>query len=167
LIPADPLIPERDALKRLRKRWVEVNRDLVDPPENAKFSLARDEPGGELRFRVRAHVTRPFSFRPWLPGVLEAEERLLDSSGRWQVRKLRHESDLTVVDRFSDGSPLLSEAHTQGAPLMHGLSIQLKPYMDSSEERGTDPETGLKGPAFYRALEWNRDTGWGDLTLLR
>lgn len=160
-IPVDEHLKPETAFEKSKKRWLEANQDLALPTETT--------------YRIREgvlEVTIPLAkgaveFRPWLPGVSQVRIAIRSPEDKsWRSRRLAREQDYFSVTEFPSTSFLLAEAHTQGAPFVHGIGMCLHPQMDETEERSTDPATGLSGPAFYRTLSWNERTGWGNLFLL-
>jgi Clostripain family len=144
---------------RFQARWEDLNQDLP-VPENLAVAFE-----GEWTTVSGPSGSAPWRLRPWMAGVKVVR---LDYAGGARPRReiYRHQRDFISARRFPESSFLLSEAHTQGAPFVHGLGILLHPLMNLEEVKSEDRYSGLKGPAAYKALEWNRRTKWGDLTLL-
>lgn len=163
-IEADEQLEAGAALETLRRQWEAANLDLDMP--DLQFELSGTD-GRERRLIVRGSVLKPASIRVWLPGTRRVELGLLGPDGTWTRAGLSRSRDYFSAARFPAGSFLLSEAHSQGAPFIHGIGVNMKPLMDDTEVRAEDPVTGLKGPGLYRAASWNRATGWGDLILLK
>lgn len=166
-IQGDNHLEEKNVVSAMTKRWEEANKDL-GLPGGLKFLLEYDKRGSRI-FVVKGKVNKTTLVRPWLPGV-RAVQLLTRKSylSRWKTSVTEtREKDYVSVDSFPAGSFMISEAHTQGAPFIHGIGISLKPMMDDQEDRGIDPVTGLAGPAFYKSLMWNQQTHWGDLVLFR
>ena len=159
-VQRDPYVVEAKAKDHFLARWDDANQDLDQPEVEVEFEGKWARISGDAG-------TAPFVVRPWLAGVKEVRLEYHAASGRTRSRTFRRQRDFISATDFGKGSFLLSEAHTQGAPFIHGLGILLYPLMQDDEVRSEDRVTGLKGPAAYRALDWNRKTGWGDLTLLR
>lgn len=159
-IQRDPYVPDAKAKERFLEHWEETNEDL-DLPDALQIKL---EPEW---VQVRGLTGRAvFSLRPWLPGVKTIHIDYKTASG-WQRETMTHDRDYVSVKDFPAESLFVAEAHTQGAPLIHGIGVLLHPLMKTDEERGEDPVTHLAGPDAYRALGWNRETGWGDLILFQ
>lgn len=154
---------KKKALERLEKRWKENNQDLRLP--NVKMKLKYE--GKRLLLVISGQTTTGFWFRPWLPGVKHFETGFVakrrTNKHLFVRQKYSRKKDYFYVDTFPCESFLLSEAHSQGAPFIHGIGINLKPEMNDDEEHGFDPYLNLRGPNLYRASQWNKDTGWGDL----
>ena len=164
-IQADSIVPLEKALETIQTRWNEANQDLP-PLKEPTFAIQNQ--GSERVFSVRYSHPRGTSYvRPWLPGTLWAEVEYTDTKGQAIEMRFTRTRDWVSVPAFPATSFLVSEAHTFGAPFIHGVGINFKPLMNSSEERATDPLNGLKGPDLYRSLRWNEVTGWGDLVLLK
>ena len=159
-VQRDPYVPETKALEHFEQLWDDANQDLTQP----KLQYALE--GDWIRI---AGETGPaaFAVRPWLPGVKEVRLEYLPAGGDAKAEVFKRERDWVSATRFGPRSFLLGEAHTQGAPFIHGLGILLHPLMQDDEIKSEDRLTGLRGPAAYRALGWNRETGWGELTLLK
>lgn len=146
----------------IKKRWNANNQDLLYQQPQLIFTL-----DGE-NFLVSARVGQEdLILRPWLPGVTHIE--LFTSSERevWNHKRVFREEDWISTRDFPSQSFLISEAHTQGAPFIHGVGINMEQSMDVSEERAVDPITGLVGRDYYRAAKWNKKTGWADLIFSR
>ena len=159
-IPVDEFLKPQKALSEMTKRWKDANRDLAAPGDQS-FDV------NDGYFEVLTPIDSTFSVRPWLAGVRSARVATRDREiGAMQETVLRRESDFFSVDRFPETSFMVAEAHTSGAPFVHGVGINFHPLMDETEERAVDQRTGKKGPAYYRATKWNERTGWGDLILL-
>ncbi len=159
LIDADELISEKKVLKVLKKRWMAMNQDQ-SLPKNLTYKMQKIN--SELYFSVSGVAKRDLDLRVWLPGALSVKVQI---EGKVE-QVFTRDQDYTYNDHFSASSFMLSEAHTQGAPFIHGIGIGFKPLMDKKEVRGTDSITGAVGPAFYLETEWSRRTGWGELILL-
>lgn len=97
---------------------------------------------------------------------------------RWISKTLTRAKSYFAAYDFPSTSFLVSEAHSQGAPFIHGIGIMFKPLMDENEERGIEDgyignttqqerDSHTKGPDYYRHTTWNKATGWGDLILLK
>ena len=163
-IDADGLLPPETALKEIRRIWNEMNQDQVFP-ENLRYDVVKvQSPSGRDReFIVSGELSAPLRFRPWLPGaqfyVLTTEDGKGDPL---RITRSRSE-DFLLADRFPKTSFLISEAHTQGAPFIHGIGILLYPGMKAELNRAVDPLTKSTGRDFYRETAWSRATGWGDL----
>ncbi|MBI3558278.1 MAG: hypothetical protein HY074_18580 [Deltaproteobacteria bacterium] len=163
-LEGDENMSEQDALPSFKKAWQAANQDLpgLDALELAVVR-SREQPS----YLVRGTVTAPLELRPWLPGTRHIRLSYIDREGNWQRRSFKRDEDYVAVTEFPPSSVLLAEAHSQGAPFIHGLGIDFFPLMEENEERSEDAASGLSGPAFYKFLSWNRRTGWGDLILLR
>jgi len=167
-IEADEHFKSAQALKTLRRQWEEANLDLAPRDLHFEFQDKNTPGGGRARWLiVRGSVRKPVSLRVWLPGTQRVELALLDRSGSWSRTGLSRSRDYFSAAQFSSGSFLLGESHSQGAPFIHGVGVNMKPLMDNNEVRAEDPRTGLRGPGLYRATRWNQVTGWGDLVLVR
>lgn len=160
-IPVDEHLKPETAFEKVKKRWLEANQDLALPPQ----TTYRVKDG---IFEITLPLAdNPVEFRPWLPGTDQVRIGVRSPKNkRWKSRRLTREQDYFSVSEFPTSSFMLAEAHTQGAPFIHGIGMCLNPLMDETEERSTDPDSGLSGPAFYRSLSWNKRTGWGELFLL-
>lgn len=166
-IDSDGLIQGNKTLEAVKGRWAEANQDLALPADLSCRLVDIPSPSGRDReFVVAGNLTAPLRFRPWLAGTQYFTLALTGGDGRTRRTTRSRDQDFFVADRFPPGSPLVAEAHTQGAPFLHGLGIVLYPDMDETMERAVDPETGLKGPAFYRSTAFSRSTGWGEVMLL-
>jgi len=166
-IDADGLLPEETALKELRQRWLEANQDQ-SLPDTLTYDLVRipNPSGRDREFVVTGEISQPLRFRPWLAGTQYFVLTLDSGDGTpKRITRSRNE-DFFVVDRFPKTSFLVSEAHTQGVPFIHGIGIMLYPQMTAAMDRTVDPITESTGQDFYRETAWNRATGWGDLMLL-
>ena len=154
----DPYVPEAKAKEHFLIRWDDNNQDL-DTPDKLEIAFDGDwvKVSGETG-------KKPFQVRPWLAGVKEV--KLEYPSGKVRTQTFKHQRDYVSVTEFGKESFLLSEAHTQGAPFVHGLGITLHPFMKEDEVKSEDRVTGLKGPAAYRALQWNQVTKWAEATLV-
>ncbi len=165
-IDADGLLPPDSALKNIKEQWLESNQDQ-SLPDTLHYDLVQiPSPSGRDReFVVSGEITRPLHFRPWLAGtqyfILTAD----NGEDSKRITRSRNE-DFFVVDRFPKTSFLVSEAHTQGVPFIHGIGILLYPQMTAEMDRTEDPITKSTGQDFYRETAWNRATGWGDLLFL-
>lgn len=159
-IPIDEFLDSKKVLSEMTKRWKDVNRDF-SAPSGQRFQATA------THFEVITPVTRTFKVRPWLSGVRRARvaTRGLEV-GDFTEKTLERESDFFSVDRFPESSFMVAEAHTTGAPFVHGVGIGFHPLMDDTEERAVDWRTGAKGPTYYRSTKWNQRTGWGELILL-
>lgn len=168
MIQADPYIASKKMLlAKATERFKAVNQDLKLPKE-LKYSI--EVRGAERYLAVQGRVDSTFRLRVWLPGTLEVRLQRSNRLARpddWPAQTLTRDRDVVETDQFPSTSFLLSEAHTQGAPFIHGIGINLKPWMDYDEENGADPTTGLEGPDAYRMLQWSRKTGWADAILFR
>jgi hypothetical protein len=154
----DPYVPEAKQKEQFLIRWDDNNQDL-DVPEQLEIVFDADW------VKVSGETGKaPFQVRPWLAGVKEVKLEYPGGKGRAQT--FRHQRDYVSATAFGKESFLLSEAHTQGAPFIHGLGIALHPFMKDDEVKSEDRVTGLKGPAAYRALKWNQETKWADATLV-
>ncbi len=163
-LQADSVVQMEKALEVLKGRWLEANQDL-NLPTKASYEVSDR---GERTFVVRLKSPkRAVHVRPWLPGTLWAEISYVDDEGETVRERFTRSSDLVSVPSFPRSSYLISEAHSFGAPFIHGIGVNFNPLMNEEEDRATDPITGLAGPDLYRSLEWNRRTGWGDLILLK
>lgn len=161
-IDADGLLSPDTAFKEIKAQWLEMNQD-IDLPANLQYDLVKIPPTGRDReFIVSGEISRLLRFRPWLPGaqyfILTTEKG--EKSSR--ITRSRKE-DFFFVKHFPKTSFLVSEAHTQGVPFVHGIGIMLYPLMTAQMDRAIDPITKSTGRDFYRETAWNRDTGWGDL----
>lgn len=166
LIQADEIlfskIKKEKALERLKLRWEDNNKDL-ELTENLKMRFRKTDKS--LWLIISGHTSKGFTFRPWLPGTKQVKIKVLKKL-QFISKTYNRKKDYLFVGHFPKTSFLLSEAHTHGAPFIHGIGITLKPEMDYNEERAFDPYLGLKGPDLYRKLKWNEHTGWADLVLL-
>jgi len=152
----------KKVLAKLKKRWVENNQEFRSKHRKLNFTVRNRE------FVVSGLVPKTGIFvRPWLPGVLEVKLSVKDSSNVWKKTRYMREKDYFSVTKFPTTSFLVAEAHTQGAPFIHGVGINLKPLMNKKEERAVDLIRGLKGSDLYRANSWNKKTGWADLILFK
>lgn len=162
-----PNTAREDALKVAVASWKALNQDLklpdtlsydvVDFRENrkAKRELIIKCPDGALK--------KPVTFRPWLAGARYANLVLVDPAGQISTRKLFRDKDYISVKDFPGTGFILSEAHTQGAPFVHGIAIMCDPSMKDSAEDIPDPITGKSGQEFYKMTSWSQRTGWGEL----
>jgi hypothetical protein len=165
-IDADGLLPEETALSEIRQRWLEANQDQIFP-DTLRYDLVRipNPSGRDREFVVTGEISRPLRFRPWLAGT-QYFILTVDGGGAPKRITRSRDADFFVVDRFPKTSFLVSEAHTQGVPFIHGIGIMLYPRMTAAMDRTVDPITKSAGQDFYRETAWNRATGWGDLMLL-
>ncbi len=166
-VDSDGLVSGNKTLEDIKARWSEANQGLAQPP-TLSFSLV-DIPspsGRDREFVVTGNLTDPFHFRPWLAGTQYFSQSQTDAKGQTRRTTFSREKDYFVADRFPNSSFLVAEAHTQGAPFLHGVGIVLYPDMPESMDRAKDPATGLAGPYLYRSMAFSRRTGWGDVSLL-
>jgi hypothetical protein len=171
LIQADELMTTKEPselLPKMKSKWEAINQDL-DLPKDLEIDIIQSKSRGNpvRTLRIRGPVLHAIELRPWLPGTRKALLKVQDVQGQWAEKKLSEKSDGVFVRSFPRSSFILSEAHSFGAPFVHGLGINLNPLMDENEERASDPFNGLAGPALYRSGAWNQATGWGDLILLK
>ncbi len=166
-VDTDGLLTGNKTLENIKTRWKEANLGLPQPPGLSFNLVGIPSPSGRDReFVVSGNLTGSYRFRPWLAGTQYYTLSQTGADNR-TVRVTRaRESDVFVADRFPSTSFLVSEAHTQGAPFLHGVGMLLYPEMDETMERAKDPATGLAGPRLYRAMPFSRRTGWGEATLL-
>lgn len=165
-----PYLQQGRVLRDIQQAWREANQDL-DLPAGLTCDLADigdgRNPGRELIVRCPEGVLKkPVELRPWLAGAKYIILKTFDRKGRATERKLTKGKDYFSVRKFPETSFMISEAHNQGAPFIHGVGLVLNPGMKPEFERSRDPATGLSGPAFYRTTAWNKRTGWGDLTFI-
>jgi len=166
-IDADGLLPEETAFKDVKERWLEANQDQSLPDAlNYDLVKAAGGTGRDRELIVSGEITRPFSFRPWLAGTQYFILTVGGGDGAPKRITRSRDEDFFVADRFPKTSFLVSEGHTQGVPLIHGIGIMLYPQMTAAMDRTEDPITKSTGRDFYRETAWNRATGWGDLMLL-
>ncbi len=166
IIQADEHLKPEQALTQLTKNWTELNQDLA-LPSGLSLRVAEHRVKGKLyrRLIVAGALDAPLTVRPWMPGARLVRVRTMDADGEWTEKSHKRTYDAVSVRSFPESSFLISEAHSQGAPFIHGVGVTLKPLMTLDEEEATDPINGLRGPELYRAGAWNQATGWGDLTL--
>lgn len=166
VIESDGLMPEADALTDIKKRWLDTHLDL-GLPGNLQYELRRipDQEIDDREFIVRGQVDRPLTLRPWQTGATYVILKAKDLRGRVRVQSWRRDKDWLAAERFPASSFLLSEAHSQGLPFIHGVGLVLYPEMNATMDRSLDPQSGLAGPDFYRTLRWNARTGWSGLML--
>jgi hypothetical protein len=162
-IDADGLIPPDTALKDIKELWFEMNQDQV-LPETLHYDVVKvPSPSGRDReFVVSGEITGPLRFRPWLAGA-QYFVLTTDKGGEPKRITRSRDEDFFLVDRFPKTSFLVSEAHTQGVPFIHGIGIVLYPRLTAEMDRTVDPITKSTGREFYRETAWNRVTGWGNL----
>jgi len=166
-IDSDGFLPPEKALKSISDKWQENNQDFALPSDLRYELVAIRSP--ELRdreFIVSGELAAPLVLRPWLPGTQYYTLSTVGHDNATHRLTRSREQDYIVAERFPDTSFLLAEAHTQGAPFIHGVGLLLHPRMDASMERSTDPLSGRTGADLYRDTAWNRATGWGDIMLL-
>lgn len=167
MIEADEHYDSAEALEILKQQWESANPDLASGALHFEFQDKAAQSGDQARWLiVRGEVTKPMALRVWLPGTQRVKLALLDRNGSWHRTTLTRRQDYISASQFPRSSFLVGEAHSQGAPFIHGIGVNMKPLMDNTEERANDPLTGLLGPALYRSTRWNQATGWGDLILL-
>jgi len=158
-IEAYPHSQRPKALEDTRGAWKALNQDL-NLPETLTYDLHDFQEKREPRreFAVRAPdgaLKKPVTFRPWLAGAKYFVLTTVDKDGQASTRKLFKDKDYITVSDFPETSFLVSEAHDQGAPFIHGIGIAVD----------TGAIAGVPQQAPYSATSWNRDTGWGDLVL--
>jgi hypothetical protein len=157
------------ALEDIKTAWKDLNQDL-SLPDTLTYDVSdfRENRQTKREFIVRCPdgaLKKPLTFRPWLAGAKYAVLTIVDKAGRISVRRLFREKDYITVAGFPDTSFLVSEAHSQGAPFIHGVGLLLNPGMKSDFEHSLDQTTGLTGDASYKTMAWNKRTGWADLIL--
>lgn len=166
-IEVSPFRPKDKALNDIRAAWNSLNQDLTLPDAlTYDISDFREEKRSKREFIVRCSdggMKKPFTFRPWFPGSKYAVLTAVDKGGQVSTRKFFRERDYISVTEFPETSFMVSEAHNQGAPFIHGISLLLDPEMGRAAGAG---EFGAPtDPGLYRATAWSKKTGWGDLIL--
>jgi hypothetical protein len=162
LIEADPFINIDEVGKKVLDRWLENNHDLLIDYDFYYDLIAIDS---KNYFVIKGAVNAPFKFRPWLPGV---KNIIIETQYKnWARTSYTKEFDYFYTTEFPESSFLVSEAHTQGVPFIHGIGIMMKPHMKRNEIRGENTrDPSIKGQDYYKSLSWNQNTGWGDLILI-
>ena len=155
-IEAYPHLKKEKALSGAREAWNRLNQDLNLPDtftyDISEFTEKRDT---KREFIVRCTdgaLKRPVTFRVWLPGAQYAVLTTVDKDGRVAERKFFRDKDYLSVQEFPEKSFLVSEAHAQGAPFIHGIGICIDPGMKAEAESVS-----------YAGTAWNNRTGWGSL----
>jgi hypothetical protein len=153
-IEVSPFQQQDKALGDMKAAWSALNQDLNLPPDSLIYSISdsRENKKSKREFIVRCPdgaMKRPLTFRPWFAGSKYAVLTAVDKDAQVSTRKFFRERDYVSVTEFPETSFMVSEAHSQGAPFVHGIGLQLAP---------ADPDR-------YKSTAWNKKTGWGDLIL--
>lgn len=113
-----------DPVEELKREWMRINSDLR-LPEGIKFEVVDLGPKDPSRkeFIVRGNVEDMVSFRPWLGNSAYSTLTTYDAQGYKCVRRYPRENFYFSADRFPETSFLVAEAHGQGEPLAHGVSM--------------------------------------------
>jgi hypothetical protein len=157
-IEVSPFQQRDKALGAVKAAWNALNQDL-SLPDSLTYDLSdfREDKKSKREFIVRCSdgaMKKPLTFRPWFAGSKYAVLTAVDKDGKVSTRKLFRERDYVSVTEFPETSFMVSEAHSQGVPFVHGIGIALDP--GRSQTMPTDPN-------LYKATSWNKRTGWGDI----
>jgi hypothetical protein len=165
-IEVSPFQPQDKALGHIKAAWNDLNQDL-SLPDTLTYDISdfRENKRSKREFIVRCPdgaLKKPLTFRPWFAGSKYAVLTSVDKDGQVSNKKFFRERDYISVTEFPETSFMISEAHNQGAPFMHGIGILLYPGMGRGSAAGP---TAPADPNLYRATAWNSRTGWADLIL--
>ena len=140
-----PYLAQDQARGRIEAAWKEANQGL-SLPEGLVYDVVDSGSGAGLKreFVVKGQVKEPLRFRPWLPGTTYCILKIVDTQGYSAVQAHTKEQSYFFVDRFPKESFMAGEAHSQGAPFIHGIGLAFEP--------------GTKAGS-----AWNKLTGWGEL----
>jgi hypothetical protein len=158
-----PYLQKDRALGEMKAAWQGLNQDLQLPAALA-FDISDfwedKRPRREFIVRCPDGVMKsPVRFRPWAAGAKYCLLKTVDRSGRAAEKRYIKGVDYISVTDFPESSFMAAEAHSQGAPFIHGIGIAMGP----SQKPGAESIPAPGGPEAYRATAWNKKTGWADL----
>lgn len=164
-IEVSPFQKQDKALVSIKAAWNALNQDL-SLPDSLTYDISdrREDKKSKREFIVRCAdgaMKKPLTFRPWFAGSKYAVITAVDKDGQVSTRKLFRERDYVSVTEFPEASFMVSEAHNQGVPFVHGIGLLLDSDMGRSSGAASTPTD----PKLYKANAWNKKTGWGDLIL--
>ncbi len=154
-IEAYPYVPKQRALPDIERAWKMSNQD-IGLPEGLIYDVYdfRERHNPKREFIVRGPemaLKRLIVLRPWLPGTQYVVLTTVDHAGQVTEKKLFRDEDYFSVKEFPPTSFMAGEAHSQGAPFVHGIGVALDPAIPDASA--------------YMATAWNARTGWIDLFL--
>ena len=155
-----PYLQKEKALDEIMLSWKKLNQDL-GLPGTLKYSVSDfwEDKRPRREFIVKCPegaIKEPITFRPWLAGAKYCVLTVVGRDGKPAERRFIKSDDFFSVKDFPETSFMISEAHNQGAPFIHGIGITIDPAVP----QGKAPAPAAEG---YGATLWNQATGWGEL----
>lgn len=156
-----PYLQKERALDEIKAAWRSLNQDL-ELPDTLGYGISEswDDKGPKREFIVRCPegaISGPITFRPWLAGAKYCVLTAIGRDGKAAERRFIKGNDYFSVKEFPEGSFMLSEAHNQGAPFVHGIGVAMDPGFPAGR-----PPLPV-APVPYSETAWNKATGWADL----
>lgn len=144
-----PYLQKDKALEEIRSAWRSLNQDLK-LPQGLTYDVHDfwDDKRPKREFIVRCPdgvLKEAVSLRPWLAGAKYCLLKTVDRGGRAADKRYIKGTDYISVKEFPETSFMVSEAHNQGAPFIHGTGVS------------------LNGSGAYNDTAWSKSTGWGSL----